>query len=118
MPRRRARRGPGAGDRVGEGQVLALIDDDHTITGFMTALSITFLSGLAMWLPVRHVRHELRIRDGFLKKLPSGKISLWEYYNVVLGLPCYFPRIIAEDLRRLKGRVERCLDASDRQATP
>jgi trk system potassium uptake protein TrkH len=46
--------------------VLALIADDNTVTGFLSALSITFLSGLAMWLPVRGSRHELRIRDGFL----------------------------------------------------
>jgi trk system potassium uptake protein TrkH len=46
--------------------VIAVLDDDSTITGFLSALSITFISGLVMWLPVRHVRHELRIRDGFL----------------------------------------------------
>ena len=46
--------------------VIAVLDDDSTITGFLTAFSITFLSGVAMWLPVRHIRHELRIRDGFL----------------------------------------------------
>lgn len=46
--------------------VFALIEDDHTITGFLTALCITFLSGLLMWLPVRKASHELRIRDGFL----------------------------------------------------
>ena len=46
--------------------VLALLQDDNTVTGFLTALSITFLSGLLIWLPVRGVRHELRIRDGFL----------------------------------------------------
>lgn len=46
--------------------VIAVLDDDSTITGFLSALSITFFSGLAMWLPVRHIRHELRIRDGFL----------------------------------------------------
>jgi trk system potassium uptake protein TrkH len=46
--------------------VLALVADDDTVTGFLSALSITFLSGLAMWLPVRGSRHELRIRDGFL----------------------------------------------------
>ncbi|MFT6956775.1 MAG: trk system potassium uptake protein TrkH [Halieaceae bacterium] len=46
--------------------VLALIADDNTVTGFLSALSITFFSGLAIWLPVRGSRHELRIRDGFL----------------------------------------------------
>ncbi len=46
--------------------VVALLQDDNTVTGFLTALSITFLSGLLLWLPVRNARHELRIRDGFL----------------------------------------------------
>jgi len=44
----------------------ALVTDEHTVTGFTTALAITFCSGLLMWLPVRKVSHELRIRDGFL----------------------------------------------------
>jgi len=35
-----------------------------------------------------------------------GKISLWEYYNVTPGVPMYFPRIIAEDLKYLKGRID------------
>lgn len=46
--------------------VIALLQDDNTVTGFLSALAITFLSGLVLWLPVRGVRHELRIRDGFL----------------------------------------------------
>jgi trk system potassium uptake protein TrkH len=69
--------------------VLALIDDDHTITGFMTALSITFLSGLAMWLPARHVRHELRIRDGFL---------ITSLFWTVLGLFGALPFALTETL--------------------
>ncbi len=48
----------------------------------------------------------LDIREGFLDKIPSGKISLWEYYNVAPGQPCYFPQIIAEDLRYLKGKID------------
>ncbi|MEP1471371.1 MAG: TrkH family potassium uptake protein [Halieaceae bacterium] len=46
--------------------VIALLQDDNTVTGFLSALAITFLSGLVLWLPVRNSRHELRIRDGFL----------------------------------------------------
>lgn len=46
--------------------VMALIADDHTITAFLSAISITFFSGFALWLPFRGARHELRIRDGFL----------------------------------------------------
>jgi trk system potassium uptake protein TrkH len=45
---------------------MALLADDHTAVGFMFAFGITLFSGLFMWFPVRKVRHELRIRDGFL----------------------------------------------------
>ncbi|PLW84400.1 potassium transporter [Kineobactrum sediminis] len=45
---------------------IALIDNDATVRSFSSALGLTFLVGLALWLPVRNVRHELRIRDGFL----------------------------------------------------
>lgn len=46
--------------------VMALMADDHTITAFLSAMSITFFSGFALWLPFRGAQHELRIRDGFL----------------------------------------------------
>lgn len=46
--------------------IMALLANDNTIAGFLSALTITFFSGLLIWAPVRNVRHELRIRDGFL----------------------------------------------------
>ena len=46
--------------------VMALLADDDTVTGFLSALAITFTAGLILWAPVRNARHELRIRDGFL----------------------------------------------------
>jgi trk system potassium uptake protein TrkH len=46
--------------------IMALLANDNTITGFASALGITFISGLIMWLPVRNAQHDLRIRDGFL----------------------------------------------------
>ncbi len=46
------------------------------------------------------------IREGFLKKIPSGKISLWEYYNVTPGVPSFFAGIIAEDLQYLNGKID------------
>jgi trk system potassium uptake protein TrkH len=46
--------------------VMALLAEDHTVMGFLSALGITFFSGLILWLPVRNARHDLRIRDGFL----------------------------------------------------
>lgn len=46
--------------------LLALYLHDETITGFTSALGITFLSGMVLWLPTRNTRQELRTRDGFL----------------------------------------------------
>ncbi len=46
--------------------LMAVYLDDETITGFASALGITFLSGFALWLPTRRSRQELRTRDGFL----------------------------------------------------
>jgi trk system potassium uptake protein TrkH len=46
--------------------IMALLANDGTINGFLSALAITFASGLLLWAPVRNSRHELRIRDGFL----------------------------------------------------
>ena len=40
---------------------VALLDDDHTISSFASALALTFSAGLLSWLPVQHVRHELQI---------------------------------------------------------
>ena len=68
---------------------MALVADDRTIAGFVSALSITFLSGLAMWLPVRRVRHDLRIRDGFL---------ITSLFWTVLGLFGALPFALTEAL--------------------
>ncbi|MEM9254475.1 MAG: TrkH family potassium uptake protein [Pseudomonadota bacterium] len=46
--------------------IFALITRESTVTGFLTAFAITLFSGLVLWFPARNVRHELRIRDGFL----------------------------------------------------
>lgn len=46
--------------------MLAVLEGNDGATGFMSAIGITFLSGLLMWFPVRKVSHDLRIRDGFL----------------------------------------------------
>jgi len=47
-------------------------------------------------------------REEWLKKLPSGMFFLHEYYLHTVpgnqGRPVYFPKLIAEDLRELKGK--------------
>ena len=48
-----------------------------------------------------------KLRQDWLAKLPSKKYFTWDYYNLnspnSYGLPIYFPQLIAEDLRELKG---------------
>jgi trk system potassium uptake protein len=68
----------------------ALLDDDHTITSFASALALTFVAGLLLWLPVQHVRHELRIRDGFL---------VTSLFWTVLGIAGSLPFILTEGLQ-------------------
>lgn len=68
---------------------IAILADDHTVIGFLWALGITFFSGLFLWLPVRRVRHELRIRDGFL---------ITSLFWTVLGLFGALPFALTEHL--------------------
>jgi trk system potassium uptake protein TrkH len=68
---------------------LALLADDHTSVGFVAAFGITFVSGFFMWLPVRGVSHELRIRDGFL---------ITSLFWTVLGLFGALPFALTETL--------------------
>ncbi len=46
--------------------LIAVLADDETISGFISAFGITLASGLALWLPMRGKARELHIRDGFL----------------------------------------------------
>ena len=68
----------------------ALLDDDHTISSFASALALTFFAGLVLWLPVQHVRHELRIRDGFL---------VTSLFWTVLGIAGSLPFILTDGLQ-------------------
>jgi len=69
--------------------LMALLEDDNTVTGFVSALSISFLSGLAIWLPTRGARYDLRIRDGFL---------ITSLFWVVLGLFGALPFALSDSL--------------------
>jgi len=46
--------------------LIALIGDDGGLQPFLIAYITTLLVGGALWLPLRHHRQELRVRDGFL----------------------------------------------------
>jgi trk system potassium uptake protein TrkH len=69
--------------------VMALIADDSTVDGFLSALAITFFSGLALWVPVMNASEELRIRDGFL---------ITSMFWTVLGLFGALPFALTESL--------------------
>jgi len=69
--------------------VMAILANDHTVTGFLSALLITFCSGLFLWLPFRKAKHELRIRDGFL---------ITSLFWTVLGLFGALPFALTEAL--------------------
>jgi len=45
---------------------LALYDRDNSVAPFAIAFAINVFAGLAIWLPCRHARRDLHIRDGFL----------------------------------------------------
>lgn len=46
--------------------LVSLLYQDGTAGLFILSAVILFLTGMAVFLPVRHVREELRVRDGFL----------------------------------------------------
>jgi hypothetical protein len=43
--------------------------------------------------------------EAFIEKTASKKIRLWEYYQTGDHVPKYYPHIISEDIKRLKGHV-------------
>ena len=51
-----------------------------------------------------------RMTEAWLKKLPSKDLYIWDYYlhnrpeGPWVGLPVYYPHLIADDLRFLKGK--------------
>jgi trk/ktr system potassium uptake protein len=69
--------------------LLATVEDDNSITGFISGMGITFFSGLLIWLPVRKASHDLRIRDGFL---------ITSLFWTVLGIFGALPLALSEAL--------------------
>ena len=70
--------------------ITALVTDDNTADGFLSALGITFFAGLAIWVPVMNARHDLRIRDGFL---------ITSLFWTVLGLFGALPFALTRNIR-------------------
>jgi trk system potassium uptake protein TrkH len=61
---------------------------DGAATPFMDGFLLTLIAGILFWLPVRRLRHELRVRDGFLVV-----VLFW----AVLGLVGALPFMLAHD---------------------
>jgi len=70
--------------------IFSILEDDHNAFGFLSALAITFFSGLLMWLPVRKASHDLRIRDGFL---------ITSMFWTVLGVFGSLPLLLTDHLQ-------------------
>ena len=70
--------------------VLALVVQDGAATAFVSAFALTLSVGLISWLPVRSVRRELRLRDGFVVV-----VMFWTVLSTIGALPF----ILADDPR-------------------
>ncbi|NCF34970.1 MAG: potassium transporter, partial [Gammaproteobacteria bacterium] len=64
--------------------VTALIYGDGALLPFVEAFGLTLVIGFLLFLPVRHHRNELRLRDGFLVV-----VLFWTVLGVAGGLPIY-----------------------------
>ena len=55
---------------------------DGAIAPFAEVMAITLVIGVALWLPVRHVRADLRMRDGFVVV-----VVFWIWLSILAALP-------------------------------
>ena len=69
--------------------VVSIIYLDGNFEPFFDTFAITLITGIALWLPVKNQRRELRLRDGFLVV-----VMFW----TVLGLFGAIPFIMSEQL--------------------
>ena len=68
---------------------VGVIYGDTTVMPFIDGFLVTLITGLVLWLPVRNVKKELRLRDGFVVV-----VSFW----TVLGIFGSLPFIISDEL--------------------
>jgi trk system potassium uptake protein len=64
--------------------VVDLIYQEGAGEPFLIAFAITLLAGILLWLPVRHIRRELRLRDGFLVV-----VLFWSVLGMIGALPLW-----------------------------
>lgn len=62
--------------------LLALVLGEDTIHAFLESFLLTAAFGLALWWPVRKIRYELKLRDGFL--ITTGA---WVLASAVAAIP-------------------------------
>jgi len=65
--------------------LVSVIYADGAWTSFIEGFALTAVSGLLIWLPVRHNRRELRLRDGFLVVA-----AFWTVLGTFGAAPLYF----------------------------
>ena len=68
--------------------VSIIYQDLASLIAFLEGFAVVIVTGLVVWLPVRHVRRELRIRDGFLVV-----VACW----LVMGLSGAVPLYLADE---------------------
>lgn len=68
--------------------VVSLIYGESSWLPFVEGFALTFLSGVAIWAPVRHHRRELRLRDGFLVVA-----SFWTVLGAFGAAPLYLAEV-------------------------
>ena len=65
--------------------LFSIVYSDHAWLSFVEGFTVTFLSGLLIWFPLRRSRKDLRLRDGFLV------VALfWTVLGTFGALPLYF----------------------------
>ena len=62
--------------------LVSLLSSDQLHVPFMLAFALTFSTGMVAWLPVRNVRKELRLRDGFVVV-----VLFWTVLGIFGALP-------------------------------
>ena len=62
--------------------VVALVTRDGTAAAFASAFALTLSIGFISWLPVRSIRRELRLRDGFVVV-----VMFWTVLSAIGALP-------------------------------
>ena len=70
--------------------IIAWWSNDNSLQGFLTAFILITVIGLCLWLPVRNIHEELKLRDGFVVV-----VLFW----VGLGLTGAIPFILSDALK-------------------